>query len=252
MSLSYNEACPPLYQPPGFVDKDDFQEGDAEAMRNSLEESAEDIVGTFETNHYQIRVAACLSSAPPQDSSVDFRDTEMSKQLQAMQKTSSSYSNNLLSTLRGSPPAVKRRSNAPILNGKRVKVNTPQPLSKGSRQHLTSAPTLKSSQSLRASSLAESESSELIKSPMVSVVAGEISPETTPFWVGVEKMAELLVHCYAIQSGKAGNNGGVFEPGLLAEGRIKRLNRASDINCECGNERVSATMVRIHSPDILY
>ena len=246
MSLAYNQACPAPYQPSGFVDKDDFQEGDAQAMCDYLTADTEDVVGMLETSHHQVRVTVRLANLEAQDSSVDFQDTEMSKQLQAMQKTSSSQSDRLLSTLKGSTPAAKRRTDAPIPSGKRMKATGPRkPSNHNTAPRVTRASAPKSSQSLGIPIVAGLESVGQ-KDLTVKSVAGTMdSPKGTDARLAVTKLAELLVHCYAVQKAKTVDGGDLFDEDLLAEGHIKRLSRSINISCECGSRKESSGMVSI-------
>lgn len=248
MALAYNQSCPTLYQPPGFVDEDEFQEGDAQAMCDSLVAGAGDVVGVLETGHHEVRITVRLADAEAQDSSIDLHDIEMSKQLQAMQKTSSSYSNNLLSTLKESTPAAKRRTDAPIPSGKRVKAIVSRKLfvtDAGPR--VTRAGVMKAPQTLKKPSCAQLVSDSPRDSSVEFFAATKDSLKGTSIRLAVTKLTELLVHCYAVQNGKAGG-GDVFDGDLLAEGKIKRLSRSSDISCECGSPEGSSGMVRISSP----
>ena len=248
MSLSYNQTCPTRYQPHGFVDTDDFQEEDVAAVCDSLGTAADDTVGMFETGHHQVRITASVSSSDAQDSSIDPQDTEMSKHLQAMQKTSSNYSNNLVSTLRGSTPAVKRRADSPSWGGKRARPNALEPAQKFTASSLKQATDLRSSQSLVVSGVAKPESAHDTQSPPLSVVAPKKSSEEAGTRLVVTKLAELLVHCHAIQSGRVSGEQDVFVSALLAEGTIKRLNRGSFVSCECGNQHRANQMVSCGLP----
>lgn len=233
-----------LYQPPGFVDKDDFQEGDVQEICDALEAGAEDVVGMMDSGHYQVRVTVRLSNSEAQDSLIDPQDTEMSKQLQAMQKTSSNPSNNLLSTLRESLPRVKRPAAGSIPNGKRAKIQTDE-------KHLDReisgaehrAKTPQSSQSLGDDSNAVDLTSPDVEKPSIDFVT-LTSASSEEKWVSLHtsKLAELLVHCYAIQNGKAGY-GEVFHQDLLTKGEIKRHRRSKDVRCECGSLHRSSKMV---------
>ncbi|KAJ9614524.1 hypothetical protein H2200_002661 [Cladophialophora chaetospira] len=239
MSLAYNKSCPPLYQPSGFVDRDDFQEGDVEAIYDSLTADGADVVGMLDTGHHQVRVTVNLTHSEAQDSPVDLRDTEMSKQLQAMQKTSSSQSNKLLSTLKGSTPATKRRSDAPNPLSKRVKAtSTGERSSIEAAPRVTRASTNKNAQNLEIPMDTELESSHQLG---LSVELGAAT--TTGARLAVSKLAELLVHCYAVQNGKTGDKGDLFDEDQLAEGKIKRVSRSIDIGCECENREGSSGML---------
>ncbi|OAL22115.1 hypothetical protein AYO22_07475 [Fonsecaea multimorphosa] len=55
MSLTYNETCPMVYQPPGFVDKDEYQEEEGGAMCEALLRRDEDVVGALECGHHQLK-----------------------------------------------------------------------------------------------------------------------------------------------------------------------------------------------------
>ena len=121
MSLIYNDDCPPSYQPPGFVDQQDFPDEAGDKICNTLWDDGWNMVGKLETGHHQVAVGVRSLHSEEAISSVDPHDTAMSKQLQAMQKTSSQPTTNLISTLRDSGSRRKRADNVPI-PAKRVKV----------------------------------------------------------------------------------------------------------------------------------
>ncbi|OAP54663.1 hypothetical protein AYL99_11111 [Fonsecaea erecta] len=236
MSLTYNETCPMPYQPPGFVDKDDYQEGEGQIMCEALLKRDEDVVGVLECGHQQVRVAVSVQS------SIDLQDTEMSRQLQAMQKTSSSHSNNLVSTWRDSFPGAKRPRTGPIPRAKRLRAsssgkpsnNEPVP-----QEVSFNIPT--GSQRLEKPTFASPELGQ--RSASKDHSAPTSSPKGSCLCLRISKLTELLIHCYAIQSGKTGGNENAFDQGLLAEGKIKRLSRSSRINCECGSQQKSSSML---------
>ncbi|ETI20319.1 hypothetical protein G647_08353 [Cladophialophora carrionii CBS 160.54] len=243
MSLAYNKSCPTLYQPPGFVDKTDFQEGDAEAVCDSLGGGTEDVVGVLESGHYQIRVTVRLADSETQDSSVDLQDTEMSKHLQAMQKTSSSHSNNLLSTLKESTPAIKRRAGAPISESKRAKRTGPQDSQRDIMAGATRASALSRPRSLRNMSFSQLETAGASDSLLDFAAVTQSSPKVVKARLAVTKLAELLVHCYAVQREKTAGGGAIFDRDSLAEGKIKRISRSTNISCECGSPKQSRGML---------
>ena len=242
MSLSYNRTCPTLYQPPGFVDKNAFPDGGAQAMCNSLEAGTKDVVGMLDTGHYQVRVTACLSDSEAQEASIDLQDTEMSKQLQAMQKTSSSHTHNLPSTSKGSTPLVKRRADVAVSISKRPKVTAVE--ESVGQEAIIGFMHASTSANVRGSSVLESKSATTSHLPDDSFDAATDLPRKCGARLVVAKLAELLIHCYAVQNRKPGDDGIVFEQDLLAEGKIQRLSRAADISCECGSRERSSGMVR--------
>ena len=246
MSLAYNQKCPFVYQPPGFVDKEDFQQGDGQAVFDSLLIGSEDVVGTMDTGHYQIRIGVHLQESIAQEPSMDLQDTKMSKQLQAMQKTSSGRSNNLLSTLKDSPPRPKRRTNAPVSDGKRAKATDRTASRKhgaSTPPHLENAEPPKRSESLGKSTFEELELASLHKPSSSLAAATKDTPQGNSVSLDCTKLAELLVHCYAVQNGRANGLGNIFDQDLLAEGKIKRLNQSSHVSCECGSQHKSGAMV---------
>ncbi|EXJ61174.1 uncharacterized protein A1O5_11966 [Cladophialophora psammophila CBS 110553] len=244
MSLTYNETCPMVYQPPGFVDKDNCQEAEGSAMCDALLKGDEDVVGVLECGHHQVRVAVRLQGAKGEESSIDVQDTEMSRRLQAMQKTSSSHSNNLVSTLRDSFPRSKRPREGPIPSAKRVRAAGPgNPSSNDTAPQITKAYLLIGPESLEKSSFAEPESPQLGDTSRDFAALAKSSPKGHGLCLRITKLTELLIHCFAIQSGKTDENGNVFDQDLLAEGKIKRLSRCSRVNCECGSRHRSGPML---------
>ena len=248
MSLAYNQGCPPLYQPPGFVDKDDFQEGDAQAMCKSLAADSEEIVGMLETGYHQVRVTVRLANSEAQESPIDLQDTEMSKQLQAMQKTSSSHSNNLLSTLKGSTSAAKRRADGPTPtpNSKRVKATgSSLPPTSDTTPRMARASALKSSQNLGHAVVDYSKPVGQRELPVNLVAGHKGSSNVMGTRLAVTSLAKLIVHCYALQKATRGAEGDLFDEDLLAEGNIKRLTRSTNVRCECGSGKQSGGMVSL-------
>ncbi|OQV03309.1 HORMA domain-containing protein [Cladophialophora immunda] len=242
MSLTYNETCPMVYQPPGFIDKDEYQEEEGHAMCGALLKQDDDVVGILECGHHRVRVAVRVQSAAREEPSIDLQDTEMSRQLQAMQKTSSSQSNNLLSTLRDSLPVSKRPRDGPIPSAKRLRASDPekssseQPITHGVGINLPTGLTPLEKQTFTV--LRSGQDGNTSKDP-----SAPSSPKAKGLNLRITKLTELLIHCYAIQSGKAGECGNAFDQDLLAEGKIKRLNRSSRINCECGSQQRSSSML---------
>ncbi|KIX96602.1 uncharacterized protein Z520_07868 [Fonsecaea multimorphosa CBS 102226] len=242
MSLTYNETCPMVYQPPGFVDKDEYQEEEGGAMCEALLRRDEDVVGALECGHHQVRVAVRLQSAQREESSIDLQDTEMSRQLQAMQKTSSSRSNNLVSTLRDSLPGLKRPRTGPIPGAKRPRASYPDKVSNDeSVPHNVGINLATGLQSLEKPTFRSPESGQGIVSR--DHPAPKSTPQGSALCLCITKLTELLIHCHAIQSGKTSGSENVFDHGLLAEGKIKRLHRSSRVNCECGSQHGSSSML---------
>lgn len=241
MSLTYTEQCPLVYQPPGFVDKEDFEDGDKKSICDAILQGTGDIIGTLDTQHHQVSVAVLLQCAGDAISSPDLQDATMSKQLKAMQKTSSFRSTNLISTMRDSAFGSKRETDGPVRKAKRVKhANFENPLDdrpviraglEMSRQELD-APVVASNEMAADGSLFGSD-----------FVAPSPSSGTGRPRLIASKLAELLVHCHAIQCGVAGNGGKMFDQELLSAGTIMRHHRSNEIRCECGSQRTSSDMV---------
>ncbi|KIW93161.1 uncharacterized protein Z519_05766 [Cladophialophora bantiana CBS 173.52] len=237
MSLTYNETCPMVYQPPGFVDKDNCQEAEGQAMCDALLKGDEDVVGVLECGHHQVRVGVRLQGAKREKSSIDVQDAEMSRQLQAMQKTSSSHSNNLVSTLRYSFSGSKRPKEGPIPSAKRVRAAGPgKPSHNDPAPQIARANLLIGLESLEKLSFADLESSRFGNTSRDFAALPKSSPKGHGLCLRITKLTELLIHCFAIQSGKTDESGNVFDQDLLAKGKIKRLSRWSRVNCECGSQ----------------
>jgi hypothetical protein len=243
MSLVYNGSCPTLYQPPGFIDRDNFQEWDARLLCESLAIDGGNVVGALETNRHQVRVALRLSDREAHPPSTDSDDKGLSEQLQAMQETSSSQGNNLLSTLIESTPMRKRGPAGTLPGSKRVKTCTPQ-----TRLGITSAlPQGLSKISLRKESTAVKEEKVSLEPQELSIEFAETpmstSDEQRPH-LDSTKLAELLIHCYTVQRKETCvADQAVFDNSLLGEGTIKRLTRSGNVNCECGSQHRSSRMV---------
>lgn len=240
MSLTYNNACPISYQPPGFVDREHFKEGDAGTICDSLLRDVQDVVGKLETGHHRVNVGVTLQASRETQPSPDVQDTTMSKQLQAMQKTSSVHSTNMVSTLRDSGEGAKRKRDALPPKAKRLK-----------NFHRRDLP------SERQTNDSDEEErpahSQDLEKPMLTTNGDEADSKTHSDPLGLllpaRKLAELLVHCYALQCGLDGGPGEVFDQALLAEGTIKRRFRSTMVKCECGNPHTSGVMVSTRGRD---
>ncbi|EXJ82467.1 hypothetical protein A1O3_06280 [Capronia epimyces CBS 606.96] len=231
MSLTYNDECPNIYQPPGFMDRDDPEEPDRLLICEALEQGVGDIVGKLDTGHYQVNVGVCQRASEDTDTPPDPQDAAMSRQLQAMQKTSSIRSTDLVSTLKDSR-SDKRKNDFQVPGRKRLKVTGPSGLlseiqvGQGKRQQQVGR-----IEDLETS-VGELNQAGAADDPVVS----EASPSRRNGpWLSISKLVELLVHCYAIQCGVSGGDGNVFDQGLLADGIIRRRNRSNRLRCECGN-----------------
>ncbi|OAG41271.1 hypothetical protein AYO21_04434 [Fonsecaea monophora] len=223
MSLTYNETCPMVYQPPGFVDKDEYQEGEGQTMCEALLDRDEDVVGMLECGYHQMRVAVHLQDAARQEPLIDLHDTEISRQLQAMQKTSSSHSNNLLSTLRDSFPGSKRSRNGPMPGAKRLRPSEPKkPSSDESVLHSVGTNQLTEFQGPRGSAFATPGPGHQGSASKDCPVQQSL-PRENGLCISVTKLAELLIHCYAVQSGKTGESGDAFDHRLLADVSIDQV-----------------------------
>lgn len=96
MSLAYNDACPTLYQPPHFVDADQYEHSNAGPLLDHLWKQDGICVGELETSHHCIAVG--VRSLKPSSSS-EVQDSAISTHLKTMQRTSSSHNDGLPSTM---------------------------------------------------------------------------------------------------------------------------------------------------------
>lgn len=136
MSLVYNNECPASYQPRGFVDQADFGDGHGQEICDILWKNKGEEVGRLDAGQHQVAVGVCALHCEQEKAPVDPGDTAMSKQLQAMQKTSSQRSNNLVSTLKDSGRPSKRKTHMPVSNAKRLKTGGAQKLQANSQKQL--------------------------------------------------------------------------------------------------------------------
>jgi hypothetical protein len=222
-----------MYQPSGFVDKDDFQEANPDANCKSLGVEPFVSVGMVDTGSLKLQIGLRPYVLDPA-SAIDPQDAEISKQLQLMQKTSSSYSNNLVSTLRESSPRPKRALEASLSAKKRAKVVIVE--------------NKKSELGLQEQDVSD----VLLLTPknLGLMASQELKPTslstTTLVHLKSDKLARILVHCYALQNGRNASVSNMFDPDDLAAGKVKRFVRSDDINCTCGDDRVTAEMVSIN------
>lgn len=223
------------------MDKDDLEGPNRQLLAGVLRPVVGDTVGRLDTGHHQVNIGVCRWGSQHAEILLDPQDAVMSKQLQAMQKTSSIQSTDLVSTLRDSRSG-KRQNGFPIPSGKRQKfvvAGNPlseEPVKPGKKQ---SGPprtpvmsTEMSEASLAHASLAPRASSTLRHGPSLII----------------SKLVELLVHAYAIHRGVPGGSGNVFDEDLLAEGVITRKDRSSRVRCECGSAAISGRLVSFFIP----
>lgn len=114
MSLTYRENCPQAYQPPGFVDQEEFAGTVGEKICDTLRKSAGDPVGEVQVGHQQVAMSVRPFRTYEPSTSIDPQDIAMSKQLRAMQKTSSQRTTNLVSTLQDTGSRRKRNIDMPL------------------------------------------------------------------------------------------------------------------------------------------
>ncbi|KIV83182.1 hypothetical protein PV11_05232 [Exophiala sideris] len=136
MSLVYNDECPVDYQPQGFVDQADLAGVDGEKICDILWTNKGEEVGRINAGHHQVAVGVRSLHREADAAPVDPQDTTMSKQLQAMQKTSSQRSNNLVSTLQDPVARPKRWNDMPAPQAKRLKVASAQKSQISGNRHL--------------------------------------------------------------------------------------------------------------------
>ncbi|EXJ81566.1 hypothetical protein A1O1_07630 [Capronia coronata CBS 617.96] len=237
MSLTYNEACPDIYQPPGFMDTDHLEQSSGQLLCGVLGHVVEDIVGSLDTSHHQVDVAVCRNPLKDAETPIDPQDAAMSKQLQAMQKTSSIRSTDLVSTLRDSI-SRKRRNGSPIPNEKRLKLV-------GTENLLVKEQVQADNKRLKQREVSGTSIGEMIDtgSKNISVASPVSTTRNDGPCLIISKLAELLVHSYAIQCGLSGDDGIVFDQALLADGIIRRRNRSTRLRCECGSALTSGKMI---------
>ncbi len=230
MSLIYNDDCPPSYQPPGFVDQQDFPDEAGDKICNTLWDDGWNMVGKLETGHHQVAVGVRSLHSEEAISSVDPHDTAMSKQLQAMQKTSSQPTTNLISTLRDSGSRRKRADNVPI-PAKRVKVAHGQGVQEdGVQRQFDSNRQAEETDDPKHVSATGIVQQNSMGSSNASVNPPRRSTVDHPRRLVTSKLAQILIHCYAIQRCVTGVSP-VFDENLLAGGTIKRRLRSSRIKC---------------------
>ncbi|KAK5369347.1 hypothetical protein LTR20_007627 [Exophiala xenobiotica] len=228
MSLVYNDDCPPKYQPPGFVDQQDFPHEAGDKICNTLWDDGWSMVGKLETGHHQVAVGVRSLHSEKTTSFVDPHDTAMSKQLQAMQKTSSQPITNLTSTLRDSGSRRKRANNV-LIPAKRLKVAHGQEVQEdGVQKQVNSNQPAEETEDPKHPSATGIVQQASIVSSNASVNPSQRSAVEHPRRLVASKLAQILIHCYAIQRGVTGTSP-VFDENLLAGGMIKRRLRSSRV-----------------------
>ena len=105
--MSYKDGCPKIYEPLGFTDASDHTI--APDDWHMLWATPSDFAASFESTHHNVKVAARGPWSFDLTTS-QLHDTLMSKQLQNMQKTSSSHNHALASTVPANrTPEYKRK-----------------------------------------------------------------------------------------------------------------------------------------------
>ena len=206
VNLLYNSDCPHSYEPSGFVESTNFQ---------SFNPGESCSVGEFDAGPYRVAVAASHRSSAAHYN----EDMEASKQLQAMQR-SSSLPSNLISTqseqvrLAGAPQCLRGSS---ILSQPEAvtPARTPGSLQSGTPH-------------IRGTGLVTDWKSRRQRNIMPS------------------KMAELIVHAWGIEIHNEGLRH-LLDIDQLKGNNIQRLNPGRNIRCECGSEHKEDTMVGLRS-----
>ena len=222
----------------------DLERRDGGSTWGALLQDTGEIIGKLETGDLQVSVGVRHNRLADADNSADPQDTIMSKQLQEMQKTSSPRSTNLLSTMRDSGPRSKRQADDLVANlkSKRPKATDANIVANQNGTKLFSKKD-RGRGTRKVGNSPHNDDETGLASAMPSGTLGRNSSRKNSASLLSSKLAELLVHCYAIQNGVGGGAGNVFDQGLLATGIIRRKVRSDQVRCECGSRHTSDGMV---------
>jgi hypothetical protein len=233
MSIAYNNNCPQAYDPPGFIDaaKSKIVGNEWRKMWNETGQA----VSTFDSSHHTVSVMARNSTFGYQTAS-QMQDTAISKELQALQKTSSAGHAGMISTL-PAPSASPVRSAMPT-RGSSKKVVRSSPFVgaavknlKASQDHSARTPSQKSTNSGQGQSIANP------LRTLAVLAANRRRREIIP-----EKLAEIVVQAYCLDFDASGGMT-LFDADLLSKGVVRRLNQSATVRCECGYQKSCESMV---------
>ncbi|KAG9772225.1 hypothetical protein ABEF93_006143 [Exophiala dermatitidis] len=243
MSLSYNDRCPDNYQPTGFVDSNELAEPNGPLICEALERTMGTTVGSLHTGHHSVNVGVSGTISIKEGTSLDPEDAAMSKQLQAMQQTSSVQGTNLVSTLPDCRAGSKRRNSFVRSDQKRLKraesdkiaSNSPADQSKEQLIPIDDLETSQRGHDEATPGGSASSGDTQVRKCRVTPDADADEDEDIPVTLSVRKLATLLIHCYALNSEAAGGGGDIFDQDLLRTGIIRRVVRSDKVRCECGS-----------------
>lgn len=204
VNLLYNATCPNFYEPAGFVESTRY---------NPFASEDAQTVASFKAGSYQVEVGAIHPKA------MDFRmnDTSTSRQLQAMQR-SSSLPSNLIST---------QSEGVTLAGGQGTMPSASLPTPPEAAARVNTQP-----------------SSPLVSSPTrgPGLRTDWVSPRQPT--VVPAKMAELIVQAWGLEL----NNQGplhLLDTDGLQKYSIRRLNPGNVVHCECTSEHKEDAMVRL-------
>ncbi len=200
----YNSTCPHQYEPSGFIGFTGIKSFDHDETYN---------VGDFEAGSYRVAVAASHIRSEGSQT----QDMEASRQLQAMQR-SSSLASNLIPT-----------------QSEQFRVH-------GSRCGMLGSSILSQPQIVtpgRSSGLVLTGTPPIRGTGIVTDWKSRRQRNVTP-----SKMAELIVHAWGIEIHNEGLQH-ILDTDHLRKNNIKRLDPGTAVRCECASEHEEDAMVSL-------
>lgn len=235
MSIAYNESCPDRYNPAGFIDAKNHKivKGDWDRLWTS----AGHPVSKFDASHHAVDITARNSTFGYQTAS-QVQDTVISKQLQNLQKTSSTGHTGIVSTLPA--PVSPLRSAMPRRGSSREVVRSSPLSTRVTKSRKAKAKSMTRSKSQASSVTTRKNAAESNKNPLNGLAILATSRRRRD--ILASKMAEVIVQARCLDF-EAQNGGTIFDPDLLAKGSIVRIEPGEAVKCECGIEEPSEPMI---------
>lgn len=244
ISLTYNDACPPTYQPPGFIDVEKLQSSRENYTWASLWQDPSKPFTQINTGKHSIVIGAKSLTFSKNLTWSQMQDMDVSDQLQKMQIPSSRDAG-LASTLPNTNPGqsisqARRAAAAPTLRQasqqkklqgiKRkspdddAEISEPKRYVGGAREEF-----IESAQAVNTSGNALKTLAVRAKNRRRRNVVAS-------------KLAELLVQARAMENEHNGDQP-LFDQYKLKVGVIRRTRQLDDVRCECRSTHMNDDMV---------
>lgn len=226
MSVAYTDQCPLRYEPAGFVTNSLHSIN--QKQWDNLWKPSKKHVAEFDTAHHGLRIAARDFSSAEQTTS-QVHDAVMSKELEVMQKSSSSRNINATSTLPMSHTAGSRLPE-PLRSSQKRRAAHEEACTQPSKKQST----------VVANAERNSDQNHQIDNPLRNL--GIDAKRRRKRLLLPEKIAEVVIHAWGTNYYHQAS-GPVFDEVALRAGRLGRLVQSEHVKCECGSTYIAEDMV---------